>query len=110
MHKSERDACHKWAKHVQMRCELLTWALKGHHAPAKLRRLQEERDILAEEQIRYRNLGQMHHTSAKQLELEKASYERGTSSPKSWLEQAAVGAQASDLGLFTPLQKIERQN
>ena len=74
VHKSERDACRKWAKHAEMRCELLTWALKGHHAPAKLRTLQEERDILAEEQVRYRNLGQEHQTSAEELELEKASY------------------------------------
>ena len=62
VHKSERDACRKWAKHAEMRCELITWALKGYHAPAKLRTLQEERGILADEQIRYRNLGQEHQT------------------------------------------------
>ncbi len=71
MHKSERDACRKWAKRAEMRGELLTWALRGHHAPAKLQVLRDENDTLADEQIKYSNLGWEHHSSAGELELEK---------------------------------------
>jgi hypothetical protein len=74
VHKSERDACRKRAKHAEMRCELLTWALKGHHAPAKLRTLQEKRDTLTEEHVSYRSLEREHHIAAEELEREKASY------------------------------------